>query len=44
MYILVTITCLIIALARDIGIAVYAMIIVGNIGFIIFHFKVGIFF
>lgn len=44
MYILVTITCLIIALARDIGIAVYAIIIVGNICFIIFHFKVGIFF
>ena len=44
MYILVTVTCLIISLARNIGIAVYAIIIVGNIGFIIFHFKIGIFF
>lgn len=43
-YILVTVISLIIALARDIGIAVYAIIIAGNIGFIIFHFKIGIFF
>lgn len=43
-YILVTVTSLIIALARDIGIAVYTIIIVGNVGFIIFHFKIGIFF
>lgn len=44
MYIFVSSTCLTIALARTAGIAVYSLIIIGNIGMIIFHIKIGIFF